>query len=170
VYPVTIRHAVAADAANVAHIYMASWNQGFGTLMPVRTLTPELVLRWEQALTQPPPHHWWVAEVDGAIVGFVGIGPSRDPIDPDLGELDTIAVDPAWWRGGVGRALMAVALRGLAAGDYCQAILWTLANYPQGQRFYEATGWRLDGGVRDKGRQVRYRFMLQPSKSDKLDG
>ena len=68
------------------------------------------------------------------IVGFAGIGPSRDPIDPELGELDTIAIDPAHWRRGVGRALMAVVVGHLETDGYRAAIVWALENYPQGQR------------------------------------
>ncbi len=50
---------------------------------------------------------------------------------------------------------MAKAVAELAA-TYPDAILWTLANYPRGQRFYEATGWHLDADTRDNGHQVRY--------------
>jgi hypothetical protein len=57
---------------------------------------------------------------------------------------------------------MAVALPALADAGYRAAVLWTLANYARGQRFYEAMGWRLDGGVRDEGRQVRYRYRFSP--------
>lgn len=81
-----------------------------------------------------------MAEREGSGIGFVGIGPSRDPIDPKLGELDTIAVDPACWRMGVGQKLMSVALTYLRADGYREAILWTLAGYERGQTFYEATG------------------------------
>lgn len=161
VYPITIRTALATDANRVAHIYIDSWNQGFGDLMPTRIVTSELITRWERDLTEPLPRQWWVAEIDQTLVGFVGIGPSRDPIDPKLGELDTIAVDPAWWRSGVGRALMQVALHGLADQGWREAILWTLANYERGQHFYEALGWQLDGGARDEGRQVRYRYRFE---------
>jgi ribosomal protein S18 acetylase RimI-like enzyme len=156
----TIRTIDASDASCIAQIYVDSWNMGFTGLMPARQLTTELVARWERDLTMPIPHRWWVAEVDTALVGFVGIGPSRDPIDPSLGELDTIAVAPTYWRRGIGRALLAMAMGYLRADGYRQAILWTLAHYAQGQRFYEAAGWRLDGGVRDAGRQVRYRHNL----------
>jgi GNAT superfamily N-acetyltransferase len=109
----------------------------------------------------PIPHRWWAAEVDAALVGFVGIRPSRDPIDPALGELDTIAVAPTYWRQGIGRSLLVVALSYLRADGYSQAVLWTLAHYAQGQRFYEAAGWKLDGGIRDAGRQVRYHHDLK---------
>jgi GNAT superfamily N-acetyltransferase len=128
--------------------------------MPHRTVTPELIGRWRDDLAKPLPHRWWVAELDGAIVGFVGIGPSRDPIDPELGELDTIAVEPSHWRSGIGQRLMSIAIEHLIADSYHQAVVWTLANYPRGQRFYEATGWSLDGGTRDQDRQIRYRRNL----------
>jgi ribosomal protein S18 acetylase RimI-like enzyme len=153
----TVRPANADDAADVARIYVDSWNTGFGELMPHRNVTAELIGRWQQDLVKPAPHRWWVAELEGVIVGFAGVGPSRDPIDPDLGELDTIAVDPGHWRNRIGRTLMAVALHHLAADGYREAVLWTLASYPRGQKFYQAMGWGLDSGVRDEGRQIRYR-------------
>lgn len=128
-------------------------------MMPAIEVDDGRVDRWESELGGGPAR-WWVAEYGGVIVGLVGIGPSRDPVDAALGELDTIAVDPAHWRSGVGRALMQTAIEGLTEAGYPEAILWTLANYPQGQRFYEATGWRADGTTRDDGRQVRYRRQL----------
>src|SRR6516165_5017860 len=103
--------------------------------------------------------HWWVAKDRTEIVGFVGVGPSRDPIDVALGELDTIAVSPSHWRQGVGRALMTVALRALAAG-YRDAVVWTVAGYDRGSRFYEATGWHRDAGTRADGREVSFRRSL----------
>ena len=156
----TIRVASGADAPSIARIYVDSWNAGFKSLMPTRELTTELVARWERDLVAPLPHRWWVAEVSGSLAGFAGIGPSRDPVDPALGELDTIAVDPAWWRRGIGQALMALAIGCLRSDGYGEAVLWTLARYERGRRFYEAMGWRLDGGARAEGRQVRYRHSL----------
>lgn len=157
-----VRSANADDAVDVARIYVDSWNVGFGELMPKRRVTEELVARWRQDLVTLVPHRWWVAELEGLVVGFVGIGPSRDPIDAELGELDTIAIDPSCWRRGIGRTLMSVALCRLAADGYREAVLWTLAKYERGQRFYEAMGWSVDDGVRDEGRQIRYRYVLVP--------
>jgi len=157
---ILVRSATGDDAEDVARIYVDSWNSGFRGLMPYRSLTPDLIDRWREDLNRPLPHRWWVAERAGSIIGLVGIGPSRDPVDPTLGELDTIAVEPTHWRRGIGRTLMSTALCYLKADGYSAAILWTLANYELGQRFYEATGWCPDGGVRDEGRQVRYRHDL----------
>ena len=154
-----IRPASAADAEIVARIYVDSWNASFGELLSRadRTVEPELVGRWRRALSRPLPHRWWVAERCGAIVGFAGIGPSRDPVDPSIGELDSLAVDEPHWRTGVGRALIAVAHHHLAGDGYRTAILWTVAGYRQGIAFYQAMGWRRDGGIRDNGRQIRLR-------------
>ena len=155
-----IRAAERKDAAEVARIYVDSWNLGFGDLMPRREVDPELVARWEKDIVAPMPHRWWVAESGGVIVGFAGIGPSRDPVDPELGELDTIAVDPSKWLRGVGRALMTIAVAYLVRDGYREAVLWTLAGYERGRIFYEKTGWLLDPNIRSEGRQVCYRYRL----------
>jgi GNAT superfamily N-acetyltransferase len=157
----TIRGADGRDAPVVADIYVESWNRGFTGLMPSRSVTEELVGRWERTLAEPGRSRWWVAQMEGEVVGFTGICPSRDPTVADLGELDTIAVRPARWRHGVGRALMAVAAAHLVADRYDEAILWTLANYERGDAFYRSTGWLPDGAKRDEGRQVRYRRPLR---------
>jgi GNAT superfamily N-acetyltransferase len=97
-----------------------------------------------------------VAEVDRTAVGFAGIGASRDPADPALGELDTIAVAPTHWRMGVGRALIRVAMRHLRADAYEAAILWTVRGLTGTEQFYRQMGWRSERVTRDGGRQGRY--------------
>ena len=84
--PLTIRPATPTDVDEVTRIYIDSWNAGYGELLSRadRTVTPGLVERWSHDLARPVPHRWWVAERMGSIVGVVGIGPSRDPVDPDL--------------------------------------------------------------------------------------
>ena len=154
--PLTIRPAMPTDVDEVTRIYIDSWNAGFGELLSQadRTVTPDLVERWSRDLARPAPHRWWVAERMGSIVGVVGIGPSRDPVDPQFGELDTIAVDTPHWRTGIGSALMSLALQYLVSDGYNEATVWTVECYQRGIAFYEAMGWRRDGGVRDEVRQV----------------
>ncbi|SFF77899.1 Ribosomal protein S18 acetylase RimI [Actinopolymorpha cephalotaxi] len=169
-----IREARGEDAARVTRIYVESWNAGFGHLMGRISLDEARIRRWEHDLTDGRTR-WWVAEITedpdedaganatraGRIVGLAGAGPSRDPIDPHLGELDTIAVDPTCWRAGVGTALMLTALRSLAESGYREAVLWTVTGYARGQAFYESMGWRRDGGIRDDGRQLSFRHSLR---------
>ena len=167
--PLTIRPATPTDVDEVTRIYIDSWNAGYGELMSQadRTVTPDLVERWSHDLARPAPHRWWVAERMVSIVGVVGIGPSRDPVDPQLGELDTIAGDTPHWRTGIGRALMSLALQYLVSDGYNEALVWTVESYERGIAFYEATGWRRDGGVRDEGRQIRFRRTLNKLARDR---
>jgi GNAT superfamily N-acetyltransferase len=150
------------DAPEVARIYVESWNEGFGELLGRRALTNMEVSRWSADLVDGRAR-WWVAEQDDQVVGFVGICPSRHPVDPELGELDTIAVDPGHWRSGVGRALMKVALEALAEDGYQHAVLWTPDGHEGGHAFYERMGWRATGDVRAEGRHVAFRIELRRS-------
>ena len=160
--PTSIRSATTADTEAIARIYIDSWNASFGALLSSadRTVTAELSERWRRNLALPVPHRWWVAERLGKVIGFAGIRPSRDPVDPQIGELDTIAVDQPHWRSGIGRALISLALDDMKADGYRESILWTVNGYERGIAFYEAMGWRRDGGTRDAGRQIRFRHDL----------
>ncbi|MFZ2503629.1 MAG: GNAT family N-acetyltransferase [Nocardioides sp.] len=154
-----LRRPVASDAGEVAAVYVTSWNTGFRGLMPPKAHGAYQVARWERELTGGSVR-WWVALHGESIVGFVGTGPSRDPLDANLGEVDTIAVAPGTWRQGLGRVLMAAALDDLRSAGYAAAILWTLAESEPAHAFYTATGWRASGESRDGGSQVAFRHLL----------
>lgn len=151
---VVLRRATADDAPAVARIYIESWNAGFGHLMGPRELSPDVVGRWAVDLDCEVTE-WIVAEDAGVVVGFVGVGPSRDPLDPELGEVDTIAVDPSAWESGIGRTLMEEAVR-LLRLRFAAAIVWTPADYDRGHRFYRATGWTSLGRARAAGQEVAF--------------
>ena len=153
-----VRQALASDAIAVTRIYVDSWNRGLGDLMGRQSFTAKHVARWEHDLATSPTH-WWVSERQDEVVGFVGIGDSRDPVRCGLGELDTIAVEPCHWRQGTGRHLMNHAVKEMAKA-YREAIVWTVAGYDRGLEFYAATGWTRDGGHRDDGRQISLRRRL----------
>jgi L-amino acid N-acyltransferase YncA len=90
---IELRRSTDSDADAVARIYVDSWNRGFGELIGYRTNSTDRRDRWRHEINDPALI-WTVAEMDGDVVGFSGVGPSRDPVDPALGELQTIAVDP----------------------------------------------------------------------------
>jgi GNAT superfamily N-acetyltransferase len=64
----------------------------------------------------------------------------------DLAEIPAFYVAPDAWRRGVGSALMARALAEMAAAGFAHAVVWVLEGNNPAISFYEATGWRLDGG------------------------
>ncbi len=142
------------DVDTVATVYVDSWNQGFGHLLGFRDLTQDRIDRWRLDLAGQTTE-WTIGELDGEVVGFVGVGPSRDPVDPELGELHTIAVAPAHWRRGVGSALMARGLEQLGA-RWSQAVVWTPADYHRGHAFYRATGWSELDMTRASGTEVAF--------------
>jgi GNAT superfamily N-acetyltransferase len=115
---------------------------------------------WERAI---PRGGVSVADVDGAVVGFVSVGDSRE--SEREGELYAIYVLPDAWGTGAGPALMRTAVAALRE-HYPTAILWVLAENPRARRFYEREGWVLDGGSKTEAflgldvTEVRYRIRL----------
>ncbi len=156
--PLSIRPATPADGEDVARIYMV---HGILDLVNCYRRPTELSHRslsnaGFMILASPS------RTVGGlrSVGSIVGIGPSRDPVGPQLGELDTIAVDPPHWRTGIGMALISLALKHLVLDGYSEAILWKAEGCERGTAFYEAMGWARDGRVRDEGRQIRFRRNL----------
>jgi GNAT superfamily N-acetyltransferase len=157
---IEIRSAGEQHARVITEVYLDSWNQGFGVRMPVIEADAAKVARWRHDLSAATPTRWWAAFDQNDVLGFVGIGPCRDPVDKTLGELDTIAVRPDSWHLGIGKQLMGVALEGLVNAGYQRAALWTLSDYPLGEHFYRSTGWHSTGDLRNNGNQVRYEIDL----------
>ena len=151
---IELRPPTTADVDDIARIYIDSWNDGYGHLLGVREHSAERRDRWAADLSDASVT-WTVAELDGVVAGFCGVGASRDPVRAGLGELQTIAVDSPFWRRGVGSALMATALDQLRS-DFESAVLWTPSGYDRGHAFYGATGWSALGRTRDDARQTAF--------------
>ena len=82
--------------------------------------------------------HVWLAERDGAIVGFAAVVPRED----GGAELDALFVEPAEWRRGIGRLLVnhcAQIARARGA-----AVLHVIGN-PHAEHFYLACGFTING-------------------------
>ena len=128
-----IRPATPEDAEATARVHVDSWAAAY-------TLAgPSLEQRLEQHRRFPAT---FVAEVEGEIVGFVGVGPSRDA-DAE-GELYTIYVHPDHWRGGIGRELIRAGEERMRELGYRTVVLWVLDGNTRAQRFYESEGWAAD--------------------------
>jgi len=110
-----------------------------------------------------------VSEREGVVTGFVNLGATRDQEASSVGELFAMYVLPEEWGQGVGRALMFETLKALRDEGFAEAILWVLEDNPRTRRFYELSGWCLDGGVKEEDlletrvREVRYRITLKPA-------
>ena len=93
------------------------------------------------------------------IIGYASFGPERGvdgaPLPeragrdgsprPRCAELYALYVTPAWWSTGTGRDLMCRVLDETQAGGYPRIVLWVLEQNARARRFYERSGFRLDG-------------------------
>lgn len=147
----TIRRARPDDLEQLAETAVAAWREGFRGLVPDwvdprRAWRPARIAE-RLAGTSDDDGVILCAEIEGVVRGLILVGPSRDQApSPGEGEIVALYVHPDHWRRGVGQALVAAGLEQLAAAGHSQAIVWTLAESPRNLRFYEALGFRRDGG------------------------
>jgi GNAT superfamily N-acetyltransferase len=86
---------------------------------------------------------------DGAIAGVVAFAHGQvaredRTLVPGLAHVSAVFVDPAHWRRGLARQMLAAADAAMVAGGYDRAQLWTLEGSPA-ERLYAALGWARDG-------------------------
>jgi GNAT superfamily N-acetyltransferase len=158
-----VRRARLEDAAAIAEVHVRTWQAAYEHALGRERLAGIDVERrremWERVL--PRGDHVWVADDDGAVIGFAWIGDSRDA--DGEGELFAIYVLPEAWGCGAGPELMAAARLALRE-RYPTSILWVLEDNPRARRFYEREGWEPDGGRKEEEllgatvAEVRYRL------------
>jgi ribosomal protein S18 acetylase RimI-like enzyme len=156
----TIRRATVDDADAIERVQVETWRAAYAGLMPdgaVASFDVEARQRWwrEGLAHEPRPgSETLVAELDGAVVGFVSVGACRDEDGP--GELYAIYLDSTRWGSGVGRALIERAEESLRASGFAEARLWVLEGNERAERFYRAAGWERDGRKVDDSRARRW--------------
>jgi ribosomal protein S18 acetylase RimI-like enzyme len=167
----SVRRADPADARAIAEVSVAGWQEAYRGMLPDGFLDSLRVdsreRGWHEMLTRDEPGRTpaWVAEEEGRVAGFVSCGPPRDEDVPLPGaEIYAIYVRPELWRGGIGRALLDTATAHLRATGARTLVLWVLEANERARAFYEAMGWRPDGGRQElelggtSTIEVRYRF------------
>ena len=131
-----VRPATPSDAAGIAAVHVASWQRAYSGLLPQDFLDGLSVEArtdtWHQVLSQPTAPgvaSTLVGELEGRIIGFASVGPSRDDdAEPGTQELWGIYLHPDCWGAGHGHALHAhalAALRANASSADTEATLWS---------------------------------------------
>ncbi|MGE5675453.1 MAG: GNAT family N-acetyltransferase [Mycobacterium leprae] len=144
-YTITIRSAYITDAARIAEI-SSQPSVVWGTVqLPAQT--PD---RWRKRLegNHPDTAYVLVAEIEGSVVGMLGLFRSTNPRTHHVGELGVV-VDEQYHGGGVGTALMASALE--AADKWLNLVRVELEVYPDNERairLYERFGFVQEGRKR----------------------
>lgn len=140
-----VRPARPEDARRMAEIHVETWRATYPGMMPQEVLdglsVDDRERNWQEWIPHPETTAF-VAELDGEIVGFVGVGPSWS--NPGIGEIYSIYVTPAAQGRGAGRALIDAGVRALSE-RWDEATLWVATENPRARRFYERYGWEVDG-------------------------
>ena len=148
-----IREAEAKDIPSIASIHVRAWQTAYRDqlddayldALDVDERIPQTRSMIEEA---PPGFRSWVAEDDGAVVGFAVTGPTQDAdADEKTAEVYAIYLEPERVGTGVGRALFEHAVADLLDRGFTAATLWILETNAPARRFYEAAGWTADGAT-----------------------
>lgn len=159
---VTIRSAQAADEGAITALHARCIGDAFaGKYFPPDEERAERQQSWTGPIGSPYPRHaLLVAQHAGDVIGFVAVGPARDP-DRDsatVGELRVVLVDAHERGSGVGFVLIAAGERAMRESGLLAATLWVVPENAQAVRCYERCGWSADGTERlgdFDGREIR---------------
>ena len=141
----TIRAAVPADSRAIAGIHVACWQETYAGLLPVALIARHTVasreMQWARTLQRDPRlSDVFVAEHDGAAIGFVASGACRDAGLARDSEIYALYLLHAHQRRGHGRALCRAAALTMSERGLCSAAVWVLSTNQPARRFYEALG------------------------------
>jgi len=154
-----VRPARASDAADLAHVQVASWATSLNGLVPDAVIgeltSPDAERqwsdRWLEAITSPPTSrhriHIAVGPDKAGCAGFASAGPATDP---DLwpatdGELYELHVLPAQTGLGHDERLLHAVADTLAEDGFRTACTWALSADDARLSFLEGAGWAPDG-------------------------
>ncbi|MBO0834081.1 MAG: GNAT family N-acetyltransferase [Actinobacteria bacterium] len=170
-----VRPARPDDVPRIAEIHVRSWQAAYDGLIPqdyLDGLDPaQRLAGWSRTVENPDDYRGGtlvVTDDRDRTMGFAHVRESRDADERDasVGEVWAIYLEREGWGKGLGRELMTAAVAYLTKLGYQQATLWVIDGNARARRFYEAAGFRIDGGVKvddSRGfalREVRYRRAL----------
>lgn len=168
---VLVRRANVEDARAIAEIAVAGWQAAYRGMLPAEFLTGLSVqareTAWKSMLESDPTGAApaWVAETEERVSGFASSGPPRDTdVALPVGEVYALYVLEGRWRSGLGRGLMDALVGHWRAAGVSTLVLWVAEGNGRARAFYEALGWRPDGGRQEleiagtTQTEVRYRW------------
>ncbi|MFI6582908.1 GNAT family N-acetyltransferase [Embleya sp. NPDC050493] len=152
-----IRSATPGDASAIGLLKVRAWRAayaGFMNRVVLDALDPaEEAQDWAEYVADlPREHRLWVAEEDGAVVGFCRTGPADEGRDSDLGaaaaEILGLYIEPDRIGTGLGARLFRHAVADLEARGRRPLCVYAYAPNTSAIRFYERAGFAPDGTTR----------------------
>jgi ribosomal protein S18 acetylase RimI-like enzyme len=140
-FALSLRQARPSDAADLARIYIESWQDTYAGILPHALLGGMSVTRhaarWRAAIrgggvlvTEAEKH---------GVIGLASLGPARDSSLGFDGEIYTLYVDPDFLGRGAGRALLHGAFATLKENRFQSCLVWSHARN-NACFFYQAMG------------------------------
>lgn len=143
------RRATAGDAPALARVFIDAWRAGYRGVVDdeiIDGLDEGATTRWLGELAAATEPTTVVAEVQGAVVGFVRYG--DDTGSPALGHIFALYVSPGSGGRGVGRALLDYALAQLDPDHRRPVTLWVFEENVRARGLYGSAGFVPDGARR----------------------
>lgn len=145
---VSVRRAIAADAAAISEIYALSWKTAYRGIVPQPYLDELKLDFWQSKFQNWLNNNEMEAEllcVDSIPVGCVAYRKARDSAYADWGEIVSIYIHPDYFRKGYGKILLDTALKNLKSSGYQNCYLWVLDGNTNAQQFYKKNGFTGNG-------------------------
>ncbi|MBZ2407998.1 GNAT family N-acetyltransferase [Streptomyces sp. L06] len=166
-----VREMAVGDAAAVSAVRVAGWRAAYAGVIPgayldAMSVARDAALREERFAAGRAAGLCDLVAVgaDGQVAGWACCGPRDTPGDgPGAGEVYALYVRPGLLGRGVGRALLDAVHEEAARRGWGALVLWVIEANARARRFYEAAGYRADGGAQSEEydgvavREVRYR-------------
>ena len=135
----SLRQARPSDAADLARIYIESWQDTYAGILPHSLLgamsLKRHATRWRNTIRSGQVV---VAEAErDGVIGLASLGPARDRGLGFDGEIYTLYVDPAFLGLGTGKALLHGAFETLKDRKFTSCLVWSHARN-NARFFYEA--------------------------------
>ncbi|MDD5678337.1 MAG: GNAT family N-acetyltransferase [Kiritimatiellae bacterium] len=174
-----IRRAIITDAFCLAKIHVDSWRAAYRGLVPDTHLNSLDYNRRTEGFRkriEAGDAETYLLEQGCKIIGFVTFGIYREnnTKQNNSGEIWGIYLDPDAWRKGYGTILYKEAEKMLKERGHTTIFLWVFAQNTRARRFYEAMGFKTDGGSKTLNfgiplAVIRYRKELKNAESARRD-
>ena len=164
-----LRQANTDDAQRIAQVQVTTWQSAYLGMIPDGYLGSLSIDRraqnWVKILESATTgNQTIVAEMDGVVVGFIGIGRSRESEETGLGEVFSIYVEPNFQSRGIGSKLMQAGIALLKDQGLNGAVLWVLDQNIRTRAWYESHGWQSNGksktDKRDDFELLEYQYII----------
>ena len=145
-----IRETKETDAYDTAMVHVLSWQSAYRGIIPDDILCNLSVDKQAERFVNDYTEYkkislYFVAELEGKIIGNLVISKCRDDDKPQAGEIIAIYLLEEHWGKGYGRAMIDYALDVIQYKKYNEVVIWVLEENKRARRFYEKCDFYHDG-------------------------